>query len=196
MNQNGKKVEHDFFMSDSDLFELYSAVGLEKTILLFKGLLTQDILVVLAEMLTNNLSTNPKHLNTKKMFFVFVELAQNVHRYSAEKVDVDGREVGCGIVLVNEHNGFYRIISGNLIDNIHIPKLQGLCEQINALDEDGLKNLRKEKLKKPKEELQRGAGVGLIDIQRKAGHPIEMKTKRIDDHHSFLTFFIKMDKGQ
>lgn len=187
--------EHEFYMSDNDLFELYSNVGLAKTILIFKGILTQDILVVLAEMLTNNLSTKQELNHTKKMFFIFVELAQNIHRYSAERVEVNEKEVGAGIVLVNEYKDFYRIISGNRIRNSEIDALRIHCEELNKMTEQELKQTRKGRLKRKKKENQRGAGVGLIDVARKSGNPIEIKFKPIDSEHSFLSFFIKLDKG-
>ncbi len=186
---------HSILVSSDDLFELYSKRGLEKSILMFKGVLTQDILVLLAEMLANNL-TNFSHLgSTKKMFSIFVELAQNIHRYSAERMDVDGKEVGCGIVLVNEYDGYYSIISGNIISQNQIENLSHHLELINKMDPDELKKLRKELLRKDRVQGKKGAGIGLIDIVRKANASIDYKIKPIREGVSFISFFIQLDKG-
>ncbi|MBP7563430.1 MAG: SiaB family protein kinase [Candidatus Cloacimonetes bacterium] len=189
-----KSCEHEFFMSDSDLFSLYSSGGLEKTILMFKGLLTQDILVVLAEMLTNNLSNDPIQKTTKKMFSIFVELAQNIHRYSAERFVVEGKDVGAGIVLVNEFKTYYTLISGNVIDNEKLQVLKNNIEQINNMDEESLKNYRKDKLKQKREEGDKGAGVGLIDIARKSSRQIELRIKELENNKSFISFYILLEK--
>ncbi len=185
---------HSIFVSSDDLFELYSKKGLEKSILMFKGVLTQDILVLLAEMLANNLTQFSQMGSTKKMFSIFVELAQNIHRYSAERVDIDGKKVGCGIVLVNEYDGYYSIISGNVIDQKHIANLSSHLDIINKMDPDELKQYRKDLLRKEREEGKVGAGIGLIDIIRKAKSKIEYKIKPIRDGVSFISFFIELDK--
>ncbi len=189
-----KTQEHEFFMTDSDLFSLYSSGGLEKTILMFKGLLTQDILVVLAEMLTNNLSNDPRQKTTKKMFSIFVELAQNIHRYSSEKFNVDGREIGAGIVLVNEFKTYYTLISGNIIENDKLEVLQEHLAQINTMDEEELKNYRKEKLRQKRDNGEKGAGVGLVDIARKASRHIELRVKALENNKSFISFYILLEK--
>jgi len=189
-----KVFDHEFFMTESDLFSLYSSGGLEKTILMFKGLLTQDILVVLAEMLSNNLSNDPRQKTTKKMFSIFVELAQNIHRYSSEKFMVENKEVGSGIVLVNEFKEYFTLISGNVIENSNLVKLQTQLEFINTLDEEGLKNYRKDKLKQKREVGDKGAGVGLIDIARKASRQIELRVKQLDNDKSFISFYILLEK--
>ncbi len=180
--------------NDSYLFKLYSHVELAKTILMFKGILTQDILVVLAEMLKNNLSNDSKRKTTKKMFSIFVELAQNIHRYSEEKYEVDGKLIGSGIVLVNEYAESYHIISGNVVTK---EKEKWITEQftyLNSLSPDELKVMRKEKMKANRDAGQRGAGLGLIDIVRKSSGPLEVKVKPIDDEHSFVSFFILLEK--
>ncbi|MCK9329052.1 MAG: SiaB family protein kinase [Candidatus Cloacimonetes bacterium] len=191
INGNGKT---DFVMTDSDLFDLYSSGGLEKTILMFKGILTQDILVMLAEMLTNNLSTDPRQKTTKKMFSIFVELAQNIHRYSYEKITVNDKLVGAGIVLVNEFESYYSLISGNVIEHKVYLNLKKNIDYLNSLDGDQLKQLRKDKLKQKREENEKGAGVGLIDIKRKATSNIILNVKKLENNMSFVSFFIKLDK--
>ncbi len=188
---NGKK---DFVMTDSDLFDLYSSGGLEKTILMFKGILTQDILVMLAEMLTNNLSNDPRQKTTKKMFSIFVELAQNIHRYSYEKIMVSDKPVGAGIVLVNEFETYYFLISGNVVEQPVYKVLKEKIDYLNDLDPDQLKQLRKDKLKQKRDENDKGAGVGLIDIKRKATSDIILNVKNLEDDLSFVSFFIKLDK--
>lgn len=192
-NYNNQQI-NDFVMTDSDLFDLYSSGGLEKTILMFKGILTQDILVILAEMLTNNLSNDPRQKTTKKMFSIFVELAQNIHRYSYEKMIVDDKPVGAGIVLVNEFENYFSLISGNLVEHAGYEKLRQKVDNVNSLDEESLKNLRKEILKQKREVNDKGAGVGLIDVRRKATSPIILKSKPINDKLAFISFFIKLDK--
>ena len=103
-------------------------------------------------------------------------------------------DVGAGIVLVNEFKTYYTLISGNVIDNDKLVILKRNIEQINQMDEETLKNYRKEKLKQKRDEGDKGAGVGLIDIARKSSRQIELRIKELENDKSFISFYILLEK--
>ncbi len=52
----------------------------------------------------------------KKVFSVFIELAQNVLRYSAEQTMMkNNRKTGAGIAAIREENAFYEVLAGNVL---------------------------------------------------------------------------------
>lgn len=181
-------------MNELELYDLYSKTGIERTIMIFKGSLSQDILVGLAETLIHNISNKLQKTLTKKMFSVFVELSQNINRYSCERVKVDGKYVGAGIIVVNEYDEKFNVVSGNKVENTQLVALTTHLDALNRMNEEELKQYRKSKLKNDREEGAVGAGIGFVDIIRKSGSPLEYKIKPIDKEYSFISFFIRFDK--
>ena len=73
-------------------------------------------------------------------------------------------------------------------------KLQAYCDEINALDEDSLKKLYKEKLHTARKQAVIGAGIGLIDIVRKSGSPISYAIQIADEDTQFFTLSVSLSK--
>ncbi|MEM7181701.1 MAG: SiaB family protein kinase, partial [Spirochaetota bacterium] len=167
------------------LYQHYDENQDYQSIVYFKGKLSQEILGELGSMIKSSYS---KQSNIKRIFAVFIELAQNILHYSEERVaNSDGSDSGVGIVMVNEEDSFFHISSGNLIDNSKIDKLKSKCEQVNSLTGEQLKELYKKRIKQSRPEDSKGAGLGFIDMARKSDSPIEYTIKRIDEQNSFFT---------
>lgn len=82
-----------------DLFKQYRDTYDYQFIVSFKGRLSQEVLTEFGSMIRTSLSTESK---IKKIFAVFIELAQNMLHYSAERKSLeDGRETGVGIIMVD-----------------------------------------------------------------------------------------------
>ena len=172
----------------------------ERNIILdFQGAISQDMLVGMAELLKNKSSLDNNSPFAKKLFSIFVEMAQNIAFYSAERVRIknqkSSQEVGAGIIVVTEENKCYTITSGNLINQMNIPNLTEHCQKINNLDKDSLKLLFKDKIKSSRKAGEKGAGVGLIDVVRKSGHPIQFGITPVDNINSFLVLSVKLKEG-
>lgn len=180
-------------MEEHDLFALHSHLYDKNEILIFKGVLTQDILVRLTKILEKKLIAHDKCV-IKRMFLIFVELAQNIYRYSSERLEMDGKDQGCGLLIIREYPEHYNIISGNLVKKEQVLGLMEHCYTLNKLDEEGLKNLRKKMLANNSLAESKGAGVGLIDIIRKSSHPIKLLSKEVDAENSYMFFSLKISK--
>ena len=183
-------------MQDSDLFYLYSMPNIEDTILVFKGSLSQDVLVGMGEILLDNLSKKLAKTNTKRMFSVFVELTQNIQRYSSKKIAVDDKKIGFGIICVEDLKDKYIIVSGNLVNSENVKHLTEQLDYLNNLSMDDLKKLRKTRLRSERLKGSMGAGIGFIDIIRKSGFPIRYEIMQVDETHSFVSFYIEFRKGE
>ena len=169
----------------------------QNILLKFKGAISQKIIVAQVEEIEEKLSqkgVSPKII--KKIFAIFIELAQNVYHHSGEKVSLpESREkVGKGSVIIKEITDSYSIITKNLIENNKVSSLAKHCDHINRLDREELKKFYKEQLKMPLSPDKSGAGVGLIEVARKSQSLLQYKFNRVNDTYSYFSLLVKVKK--
>lgn len=158
----------------------------------FTGFMTEDVLMGIGRALRQKLEVDSVDRNTaKSLYSIFVELVQNVIRYSAEAhpedSDFDLMDLRYGVLAVGVKEGRHFIACGNLVDNVHVERLSEGLSHIQSLDRDGVKKLYKETLKGDVPEGSKGAGVGFIEIARRAGNGFEFDFEPSDDNRSFFT---------
>jgi len=176
-----------------DLYKYYMDSRENNIILTFKGALSQEILVEMGDILRTKLILDKQ---IKKIFAVFVEMAQNIMHYSAERdfSEKEQKEIGVGIVLFTQNKSQYFITSGNLVNSSICERLKLKLDRVNELDSEGLKQLYKEQLTKPQENESRGAGLGFIDMARKSSNKIIYSLKEVSNEHHFLELTITFNK--
>lgn len=183
-------------MAELELLAHYKKMSERNIVLDFQGAISQDMLVGMAELIRNKLSQEFGKSNiVKKIFSVFVEMAQNIAFYSRERVNMSNQEesVGAGIIVLTEGEGsVFTVTSGNLVKKDSVPGIIERCRKINGMDREELKNYYKEQLRLKREKGKRGAGVGLIDIARRSGHPIQYGVTAVDGDSSFLVLSVKI----
>jgi hypothetical protein len=159
----------------------------------FKGAITQKIIVELGNSVRDKLA-NEKQI--RKVFPVFVELAQNIERYSAirEQNEVEGIKSGVGVILISKINYCYHVSSGNVVENERCGKIRSKLEYINFLNSDELKSFYIKSRKARPDSDSKGAGIGFIEIARKSGSALDFRIIEIDDKYSFLTISVKIKK--
>ena len=184
-------------MAELELLEYYKKMCERNILLDFQGAISQDLVVGMAELIKKKFSQEFGKSNiVKKVFSIFVEMAQNISFYSAERVYLDDQrsDVGAGIIVVTGEDKTYTVTSGNLMEKTGTPKIIQHCQTINRMGKEELRQFYKEKIKSSRKEGRRGAGVGLIDIARKSGNPISYGVTPVDDTHSFLVLSIKIQE--
>lgn len=90
-------------MDEANLFQQYQDTKDHKILLSFKGAISQEVVTEFGSMIRSSLSAET---NTKKIFAVFIELAQNIVRYSAEQESGPDENSGVGIILLREKRLF------------------------------------------------------------------------------------------
>ncbi len=184
-------------MNMLNLYEKYQQGREENIIFELKGLISQEILVGFVELIKDKIFLNAnKNYLVRKIFSVFIELFQNIVRHSADKNGnvyySDG--IGSGIIILKSNGIHYTISSGNLIKNNNVSNLTDLITKINSLDKEELKKFYKERLKTNRKGNMNNSGVGLIDIARKSGNPLDLSLKSINKFLSFCEISVKIDK--
>lgn len=156
----------------------------------FSGYLSEGILYSLGDTLRHKMTLDETDLTTiKKVFSVFIEQAQNIIRYSSEKVLGNvGKEIelSSGMVTIGTENGRFFIVCANNILEEDVPRLKHRLETLQKMDKDEIKAYYKEQLREAPDEKSRGATIGLIEIARRASEPIEFDFDRIDDDKYFF----------
>ncbi len=182
-------------MKRGELFGFYNRIiNKFNILLLFKGALSQEILIEMGDLINNHASDFPDKI--RRCFSVFVEMAQNIMNYSAEREQIEGREFGVGIILFMEEPEYYSILAGNKIDKTRIKEITDRLELINKSDELELKKMYKTQRRMPREDDSKGAGLGLIDIARKSTDGIEYTFDDIDSETTFMELTVKIKKGE
>ncbi len=177
-----------------DLLKYYGSVDVSRILMTFKGAISQELLVELGSLVRNQLQHDEK---IQRIFAVFVEMAQNILHYSAEKdwLPHVGKEVGIGIIVISEQEEMYTISSGNAVTKADAEHLEAQCRYLNSLSKEELKKLYQERRKQSPPTGSKGAGLGLIDMARKSDKPFEFSLQPLTDDLLFFTLNVSIYKG-
>lgn len=159
-------------MDHSDLYLLRETYNKKRILLCFNGPFSQGLIEEIGNALKNYLQSEAASSSSAlDVFAVYIELTQNIQHYSA-KHGYSEADASATVVIGRDEEGRYLISAGNVIE---AEDGDALCERIKALavmDKVQLKAAYKEQLRKPRaDDDSAGAGLGLIDIARKASAP-------------------------
>lgn len=179
-------------MDSATLLAYYQNARRERIVLSFMGVVTQEIMVEYGKLIQQQegLSLNSRQI----LFGTFIELAQNIIRYSAERAGNEGRMRGVGLVLVSEQDDTFTVSSGNLVTRETAAELGRQLGGLSALGPDELKQLARERRRSGPPAGSKGAGLGLIEIVRRAARPPRFDFAEVGDH-SFFSLSVKISKG-
>ncbi len=180
-----------------DLLSFRKEIIEHNIILSFEGKMSQGVLVSLVDTLKEKLKDSdkdPKQQLTRRVFSIFVEMAQNIHYHSTENVIIDGKETGVGVIVIREDSNSYVLTSGNNVTPNDVEKLKHYCDELNGFDSAQLKKLYKDRLRSERPKDSKGAGIGLIDIGRKTGVALNYDIQPIDEKTRFFSLSITLPK--
>lgn len=176
---------------NNKLLTLQNKLREDGVLISFSGKFSQEIIEELGEAVKKYLETEDQPKNDIfNVFSIFIEQTQNIKHYCVSKNATSVYEQiasSCIVIIGNEVNNGKYICSGNLIENRDRGKLASIINELTKLDKQELKKLYKQKLKQEISPGSTTAGMGLIDIARKASLPLEYSIERIDDLYSFFT---------
>ena len=175
-----------------EMFDFRKVLVEKGIIFCYSGYMTEEVLTSIGKAVRLKLELEAADKKTaRNVFSVFVEQVQNVIRYSAEKEDVakaeTEQELRYGVLTVGKSSDSYFICCSNVIKGADVSRLQSSLSEIKSLDADGLKRLYKETLKGETPEGSKGAGVGFIDIARKASKGFEFDFVPMDEQRSYFS---------
>ncbi len=165
------------------VYDFYKTMKNHKVILIYEGFVTHEIVKAFSSLTEANIEREEEDANTqKKVFYVLVECLQNISKHS----DSSDMEFGKGVFIVSQAEDKYMITTGNTIDNVKIDGLQKMLDNINSLDQEGIKQLYKTQMREGSLSEKGGAGLGFISIVKKTGEKLVYSFLPIDDTKSFF----------
>ncbi len=175
------------------LFEYYQITTQPNVMICYRGPVSDIILREISKDIRAKFSHDVQV--SRKIFAIYMELAQNILYYSSEKINLNQRQDSIGTILLTQNNDFYIFACGNLIENQYLQGMLDDCALINSLDRDGLRQHKREQRKAPQKARSKGAGIGLIQVALTSRLPLEMEHRQIDDTHTFLSITVKVHKN-
>jgi len=133
----------------------------------------------MAEFLQRRLDVdNLPRSTSKSVFSVFIEQMHNMLMYSAEKekcyTSNEPSDISRGIFLLGKKDETYFVKSGNVVTEYNASVLKSRIDHLNSLDKQGLKQYFKERSRSEDNNPEsQGAGIGLIEIARRANSKID-----------------------
>ena len=161
----------------------------------FSGRFTQEVIEELGDAVKKYLETDATSLtDTFNVFSVFIEQTQNIKNYSVKKMSLPlgERIANSGVVVIGKSKTGYFVSAGNLIAVEDIKALVGQLEKIKQQDKAGLKKMYKEQLKRQLPPGEVSAGLGLIDMARKACQPLSYSITQIDEQVQFFSLQVRV----
>jgi hypothetical protein len=174
------------------LFDYYTLTSNKHVLISYKGPVTDVIMAEISRDIRSKFSDNQKA--SRKLFSIFMELAQNILYYSAEKVHFGDNQDSVGTILITEAEDHYTFSCGNLVENSYIQELVTDCEYINSLDRENLREYKREQRAKPQKERSKGAGIGLIHVALTSENPLSVDYIPVDDAFTFFSIAVKVHK--
>lgn len=173
-----------------DLFSLRNELDTRGILICFNGPFTHGVIEELGKAIKRYLESEELEKGVlMDVFSVYIELTQNMKNYAEKNAGVtcDVQPLGYGTMAIAKVNSKYCISSGNIIKWEHMEMLRDRLEAIIPLDKKALRAVYKEQLRKELAPGQTSAGLGFLDMARKATEPLKYTFKKIDDHCGFFS---------
>lgn len=162
-----------------EIHDFYEQLKREGIIFSFSGPVSQSLLEGIGATLRQKMSLEETSTSvTQKVFSIFVELMQNVINYSDEKGGAGEAEpdLRFGVLIIGKKDEQFYIQCGNYINSAQKAPLEEKLARIQAMDKDALKRYYKEQRRKEAaEDGSKGAGLGFIEMARRATQPLEFE---------------------
>jgi hypothetical protein len=182
-------------MNEMNILNLRNQLNKYGVIMSFTGPFSQGIIEEIGEALRNYLETkNYSRGKIFKVFSVFIEQTQNIKNYAFQLSDQKDQEeiLLSGILNIGLKEDQYFVSSGNLVKKDDVRDLHDKLEKIKSYDKEELAKVYREKLRSSKNNDSGGAGIGLIEMARKASEKIFFNFEEVDQKYCFFTLIIRI----
>jgi len=174
------------------LFKYYEEMQGEGVILYFNGPVSQHMVESIAGLMRTKMRAEDTGMGAvQRVFAVLVEQMQNIVRYSSEqRTDSPERlgEMAHGQVVVGrEKDGRFFVACGNRILADDSRSLASHLQLLQGMSKEELKAYYKEQRKLQGSGTFKGAGLGFVEMARKASCPLDYDIVPVDASTSFFS---------
>lgn len=172
------------------LADFYEELTSENIILVHTGMINQELIRAFLSLAKEKFrGSGDTKVVKKRVFNIMVECLQNINRHNLE---VPEEMSMSSIFMIGIEKEDYFLITGNIMMSKNVEDLKAQIDKINGMDEDGLIKMYANVIKNGKIHERGGAGLGLLDIARRSGQPLEGEFKAIDDVYTFFALRTKV----
>ena len=175
----------------NQLHTFYEELRQDGVMFCFIGPTSQSVLEGIGQALKRRMEFEQVGQNTiQRVFSIFVEQVQNIINYSTEKTQTGNEtnhEPRNGVVVVGRSKGRIYVICGNKASPAQGEKMLERIRHLQRLDKTELNRLYKRKLREEPEENSKGAGLGFIEMFRRASEPPECHVAPLDTDTVFFS---------
>lgn len=182
-------------MEEMNILDLRNKLNKCGVIMSFTGPFSQGIIEEIGSALRSYLeSKSDSKGEIFKVFSVFIEQTQNIKNYAYQLPDEKDQEdiLLSGILNIGLKNGKYFVSSGNLVKKEDVKTLKNNLKDIRSYNKKELAKLYRKKLREDNVDENNGAGLGLIEMARKASEKIIFDFEEVDENYDFFTLTIKI----
>ena len=174
-----------------DLLEFRNDLAEQGVLFCFNGPINQEMTERLGAALRAQFDLKQTRPTvTMKVFSAFVEMAQNVSRYStetAQRTEEEGHAMGA--LVIGYQSDQYYIQCGNQIDAQSSEALSDFLTRIKTMDRTALRKFYKERRRDAPPAGSKGAGLGLIELARHS-RDFHFEIKPLDSKTAFFTLTV------
>lgn len=172
------------------LFELKNILDKNGILFSFSGIISQDVLATFASAIETELTKNDvKKAVVNNVFAIFVEQAQNIMSYSKDCISQEDNiyeSVGLVIIGFDSVKNKHFVASANNANTAGLEKLTSKIDIVNKLNKEELKEYYRELRRNGKDSHNRGAGLGFLEMAKKATEPIIYSVSKLNETTSFF----------
>ncbi len=179
-----------------DVNDYYSKLNGDDVLIAYKGNVTSELISNVLEVVEARMDDYSEDSKIrKKVYNVLVESLQNLYHH----IDVlppgmqEEYEEKFGILVVSRIGSKYKISTGNFVSTDKIDVLKNKIDKINTMSKEELKDMYKFILNHQRLSDKGGGGLGLVDIARKTGNPLDFSFHKYDEDFSFFNLDVYID---
>ncbi len=124
------------------------------------------------------------------VFSAYIELTQNIRHYTARK-GLSGVDAQATLVVSHGEPAGYVVSAGNIVEQADGEALAARIDALIGMDATALKAAYKTQLRQPRDpDAKTGAGLGLIDLARKAREPLKYSLVPLESGRAFFSLHV------
>jgi len=183
-------------MNIHSIRKLYTHLFADSMSLVYAGSFEDAVTTKAIKLSEHNIDKSDDLVKLKrKSSYLMTECFQNVVRHHEKEKYTQYHPAEKGFFMSRSIKNMYYIASSNIVDQNVIPELKEKLEHINELKKDELKSLYMDVLKNKGLSEKGGAGLGLIEMARKSGHPLSFDFKNLSENNALFYFLIQLNSN-
>ena len=166
----------------------------EKTIFFYDDVITHSEVEKISRLFSKTLnSLNPEPRLFNSVFSVFIELVQNISRYSDGRKNINGVYAPYGTIKVIQNSKTsYSLETCNIIRYDSAVNLENYLAEIHSMSYQQIKERHRKKLIAQGKEITRNAGLGILQMALESHNSFSYDFRDIDGKTCFFTIKINI----